>query len=439
MQKKAKSSYMNLPINVLLLTCTSKWLIEGILDKSYLEILGFGLAFGLQLLICIVGNKIRVNKKMLVVLIYLFSIVGNVVISGAQVSVVAKAFIQVFIFGFAMIMNVDKLDKDKLMGFIIKIGIFHSIMILIHFLLKEKFNSFYFPLLNPINFKYAQAYYRGGRFFGIHDSPHEVAGILTFAILSLIVGYINSDRKRTTKIALIVVLTFALLLIGKRGVLICGLISVILLLLVLYGSRKQWIRVIGIMLLVLVAYFGLSYYIMLHASNPLFYRLARLLNSVSDGSILQFSRFKLYERAIALWKNNPWLGIGWRQFKNQSVGIHDALAHEVNLDYLQWLCELGIIGFTLNVIFVVTMLIRTIHLCKFGLRSIADKDKRDITMFAIGVQFFTILYAFFEVPFYDIYFISIYAISCAAIVAASRWTQVEDGLMKGTYSMERWG
>ena len=423
MQKPAKPLLNNLPVNIFLITCTSRWLIEGILEKSYLEILGFGLALVLQLIICHTGMKLKLNKKILVVLIYLFSIVSNVLIKSLSTSIIGKAFLQVLIFTFAMIWNIEKIDKLKFLNLFIKLGLFHSILILLHYSLKDKFNALYFPLLNPIDRSYAQAYYRGGRYFGIHDSPHEVAGIVLFAIIVLFIDYIINDKKKTYKLVLIAICTFALLLTGKRGVLVCGIVTIILIVLVLYGSKKQWIRSIVIMLVATMAYFGVRYYIMLHATNPLFFRFARLLNSISDGSIFTINRFKLYSRAVDLWRKNPIMGIGWRKFKIQSIGIHDSLAHEVNLDYLQWLCELGIFGFILNIIFVGIMLMRTIHICRSDFRNIVNKDIRMLTLFAIGIQFFTVLYAFFEIPFYDIYFISIYALSCSVIVAAPKWAR----------------
>ena len=90
-------------------------------------------------------------------------------------------------------------------------------------------------------------------------------------------------------------------------------------------------------------------------------------------------------------------------------------AHEVNCDYLQWLCETGIVGFIIFIIPVLVTLYRTIYILRKLLKRIVSSEELWTVLLACYIQLFTYLYAFVEIPFYDIVLFTMYVISTIVI------------------------
>lgn len=117
-------------------------------------------------------------------------------------------------------------------------------------------------------------------------------------------------------------------------------------------------------------------------------------------------------------------GVGWFQFNGYTVSRFGyPKTHSVNLDYLQFLCETGIVGFVFMMTPIIVMVRRTFIVCKNALKNIAEKSKLWTILFAVFVQLFTLMYAFIEVPFYTVMYFAIYIFSCMIINNAYK----EDG------------
>src|SRR5699024_9596492 len=153
--------------------------------------------------------------------------------------------------------------------------IFHAVLVFVHLLLGERFNSLYFPLLPEEVQIVSRSYFRQGYYFGLLYSPHEVAGILSFTIVAHVLQMVVARRWRLKPILLCLFLAIPLFLTGKKGVLGCALIAGLLAVFILYGSKRQWKRLFGVLIVVAVALVAGVVYILNHPENPMFYRFAQ--------------------------------------------------------------------------------------------------------------------------------------------------------------------
>ena len=408
-------SLRNIPIVVFLLLITNKWLFEGIIYQPFCEvvILLMGLTYGA------LKNAIRIQKASMIWLLYCFSILLNVLISGSSLSVWGRALIMVCITIYAVMYGPQKYNFQIFTKWLIRISVFHAIMVIVHCILGEKFNSAYFPHLPAALQEVSESYFRKGYRFGILYAPHEVAGILSFAVVAIILSLFVYKRKNVNQIFCVIFLMLPIFLSAKKGVVIISFVMLFFAIMILYGSKKQWKRVFKVLIIGIMILAGGAIYIFTHQDTLLFARFAQFFTGLSTGQAIDSGRGPLYAYAITDWMNNKMFGIGWGQFTGKTVSMYGyATGHQVNFDYLQWLCEMGIVGFVLNLIPVLTTLYQTVYISKNVLRKIKDNTEKLQVLFAIFVQFFTLIYAFIEVPFYDIYFFGMYMISSVIINVA---------------------
>ena len=176
------------------------------------------------------------------------------------------------------------------------------------------------------------------------------------------------------------------------------------------------------MLFLLCLLVGIVVFIVISLNNPevaIFNRFNQLFQQVASGETLGSGRLQLYNAAIAEWQESKWFGIGWRAFNAMTTTKFGfTRAHEVNCDYLQWLCETGIIGFVLGIIPVAIMAYRSTYVGRKLLRRFKNKTEQWILLFSVFIQMFTVIYAFVEIPFFDIVYSAIYVLSCVIINSA---------------------
>ncbi len=402
----------DLPIVILLLICTNKWVFEGILDMTIVE--AFFLAVGLA--IAIVRKKASIPKASLIWLLYCGSIILSVSMHEQSASVWGRASLMIVIVFYAVFYSPWDFSFRNALRLLTYIAIFHAALVFVHLLLGERFNSLYFPMLPEEVQIVSRSYFRQGYYFGLLYSPHEVAGILSFAIVAQVLQMVVARRWRVKPVMLCLFLAVPLFLTGKKGVLACAMIAALLAVFILYGSKKQWKRLFGVLIVVIVALVAGVAYILNHPENPMFYRFAQFFMGLGAGEVSDSGRGQLYAYALAQWETNRMFGIGWGQFSPRTVSLFGyTTGHQVNLDYLQWLCEMGVVGFVVNMIPVIITVYQTVFVSRRVLKKMRRNGEKWILLFAVFVQIFTLIYAFVEVPFYDIYFFAMYMLSCMVI------------------------
>ncbi len=414
LQRIKKREYKNLPIYILMLTCTSKWFIEGVVDQTILTVLFLGLGLGLLVL----KKGIQIQRPSAIWLIYCFSIMLSVLISGGGFNVWGRALIYVLIVLYAVLAGYEDFDLGKAVKLLIGLSLFYAFFIFIQYLFTEGFNDLYFPLLSDTTGQRAELYSRRGYYFGLHTSPHEVAGILAFAIAALLfrILLIGKEKKSLKLLVPVIALVVALFLTGKKGVLLAFAGAFVVTAVIMYGSKKQWKKAliaVGMSVLILIVALVI---IRSAPDNALFYRLNQFIDQLLSGQAVGSDRMRLYQHAINAWKDNKLFGIGWYQFVALSTTEFGySAAHQVNLDYLQWLCETGIVGVILNLIPLLVTFCQALIVGVKALSNIKEQTKKWTVLFAIFIQIFTVAYAFVEIPFYDVYFFGVYMLSCMIV------------------------
>ena len=412
---RLKLDIRTLALQILLVTVCLKWLIEGILDRTILEavLLIFGLSFAF------LKKGLHINRLALPWALYIVNIVLSLLISKAESNLWGRAIITILITTYVFFVDCPVIRYRRILRTLVVFGCITGVLVGIHYLLGDTFRRLYFPLLSETAREMAEMYARSGYYFGFLYNPHEPAGLIVFAIAGFVVWKMVSKSRKWRHLIISVVLMVPLLLTGKRAIFAIMLLTLTITILMLYGSRKQWIRGMLFLLCLLV---GIVVFIVISLNNPevaIFNRFNQLFQQVASGETLGSGRLQLYNAAIAEWQESKWFGIGWRAFNAMTTTKFGfTRAHEVNCDYLQWLCETGIIGFVLSIIPVAIMAYRSTYVGRKLLRRFKNKTEQWILLFSVFIQMFTVIYAFVEIPFFDIVYSAIYVLSCVIINSA---------------------
>lgn len=401
-----------IPFYILLITCSLKWLFEGILGRPYLEV--FTLMIGLLYLIYKTG--FRIKKGSLIWLLYIFNLLFSVLFHNPTIGRIGRVAVMIEITCFVFFGNLIEKKYFDIYRFLMKIAYLYAAIEMLQFLLKNGFNNIYFPMLIDAYRYVAKHYYNQGYYFGLIFNPHEISSLIAITIVALTLWQLANRKKNILSIVLSILLLVPLLLTQKKGVIFLSFVAFFFVVCVLYASRKQWIKIVAFIGIVGIGALALYIYISNNNDNILFYRFIQFVNKINAKQSVDSGRAVLQQFAIVEFKQHKWFGIGWRMFNSMTTTSfgYDS-GHEVNMDYLQWLCETGLVGFTMNMIPVLVTLYRTIYVCRKYVKTIVDVKEKWSVLVAVFSQFFTLMYAFIEIPFYDILVFTLFIISCMVI------------------------
>lgn len=416
---KEKTGLKNLqkimPYYLLVLTACSKWLLEGILGTPLVELVILGFA----LFLYIATGRSRVQKISLVWLLYIFNIFFSVIFHDPSIGKIGRVCVMVCITLFLILENYNMSYYVKIYELIIKLAFCYGFFVFLQFILKDKFNQIYFPSLISVYNFVANHYFRQGYYFGLMFNPHEICYLLAISCVALIFIQMLGERKSFWKTIGCIILFFLMLLTQKKGVIFLSFLSFLLVVCIMYASKKQWGKIIEFTVVIVLLLLIFIRYIQTHTDNVLFYRVIQFIMKLQNNQNFDSGRGALQQFAIYEFNNHKWFGIGWKNFNSLTTNYFGYKSgHEVNCDYLQWLCETGIVGFFMNITPVIVMIYRTIRVCKNYVKYEKNVKIKWIVLIAIFSQFFTVTYAFIEIPFYDILIFTFYIISCIVINAA---------------------
>lgn len=392
-----------------------KWLVEGILDKSIIEAM-------LCLLLCaflLVDQQWKIKRVGIIWVPFIFNIVLSLTIHDSSFGIWGRGAITVGTACFAFLIDIPVERYKNVFKLLVTIGIITAILVMFQYFAGGFFDKVYYPMLSEKARQTFSLYKRKGYYFGLLYNPHEPAGLITFGIAGLILWKYASRSKGYFIYLISLLMAIPLLLTGKKGVLFIAVIALGIMIMVLHGSRKQWMKALKFLAAIFVVAALLVYLSLKHPEIAIFNRFRRFLLGLIAGDSIDSGRYSLYQMALSEWRGHELFGIGWRHFNALTVEKYGMTQyHEVNCDYLQWLCETGIIGFILSIIPVGTMLYRSIFVCRKLIRRAKSQIETWVLLFAGLIQIFTFMYAFVEIPFFDIIFFAVYICSCIVIDSA---------------------
>ena len=232
-------------------------------------------------------------------------------------------------------------------------------------------------------------------------------------ILVASLGYCAFFKKEKWRFAVCAVLLATLFITGKKSQPALALLGVAVVVFMLLKKRKHRLIIAGSIVggcVLVLAMFPLWKHL------PVLSRIAEFVEGVFSGRDLNGltnGRIRMYERAIQLWTENIWLGIGWVNFRRMgwipsNPDTHWFKYFDVHNCYLQLLCETGIIGFTL---FMALLVWACVALVKNFL-----KNKKDEKMhFAIYYFVFFVCYALVEPSLYTDSYLMLFFMAIAYI------------------------
>ena len=220
----------------------------------------------------------------------------------------------------------------------------------------------------------------------------------TSYFLSTAFGALFCFRKSIYKrwfVPIAIMLIFGMFLTGKRGPSIFLLISIMILYFYESRKRERFVRVLQVALIIIAAYFVL-FMLARFTDNP---GINRVFESVQEfvftRNIEDTGRDQLRNQALAYFSDNMLFGIGWTNFKNLFM-LRNTHVHNI---YIQLLCETGIVGFSIFVIFFAKSIVATLKKIKAASRETYEYSWLMLSLF---MQIYFLLYGMSGNPLYDI-------------------------------------
>ncbi len=141
-------------------------------------------------------------------------------------------------------------------------------------------------------------------------------------------------------------------------------------------------------------------------------------NSEITADEVSSGRMALWRKAYSLFLERPLTGIGWEQFMNNNTYEHD-----VHNTYLQWLCEVGIIGFILLAVPMFTIcIIIFLQTLRFMKNDKVSDTARLLNYVSISMQAFYLFVNLIDPAYYHLNFFCFYALS---LIFAETATKLE--------------
>lgn len=411
-----KTDNSNMPLIMLFITVTFKWLFEGVFGQVIIELFFLAAIVFFLIVKKTSGGIMRISRPSMVWLLYILNIAVSVLTHNPTLGVIVRASIIILIASFVFFIDSEPIKYKDVVRCLILISAFYGVFVLLQFLIGKNFNNFYFRFTEPFYSDLGNFYFNKGYCFGLIVNVHEIAGLTAFSSIALILWMVIY-RKWNIRIAVLAAFfVFALLLTQKKGVIILAVIVLVFTLLIQFGSKKQWHRVLLLFFILIAAGLIIWNYVLPNTDLAFFRRFQELIENIANGDNIDSGRTPLYDIAISEWQDHKLFGVGWRHFNGLTTSVYGYdFGHEVNRDYLQWLCETGIVGLILNLIPVIVTLYRTIYICRHSIRKIRNTDIQWVVLFAVFIQLFIVVYAWIEIPFYDIIWFSMYIFSCIVI------------------------
>lgn len=246
-----------------------------------------------------------------------------------------------YILSFSILIFANELNYERIFKYIYIGAIFIALSVLLQFLLPGIFDSIA-KIVMPNNV-YTSVINR--------NSTGYVTGLtreVSYAALFLFVGFLYAIFIKKDKMLGILWLCI-LFLTGKKAQPIFAIIAVCI---VFYLQTKNIKKHLKILCTIIAGVFAIVISFPAWSKISFLERLVTFIENIKNGSDiigLTSGRTVIYERAIDLWKQNKWIGIGWENFRN--IGAYGRSEYttwfnhfDVHNCYLQILCETGITG-----------------------------------------------------------------------------------------------
>ena len=240
-----------------------------------------------------------------------------------------------------------------------------------------------------------------------------------FLAVGILLSFCRMRLKNTTANKLVFALMIiAMMMSGKRAHFLFSFFAVFIYYYCLQRRKggnaiSRWFRVAGIVLTVAVVLLIVMQYI------PALSAVLQRLRLSDTGGDISNGRFMLWRIAINSIRSHPLRGIGWKTYANSLSWMYStARTFDTHNVYLQLLCETGIIGFAVYMIWFVALYRLTFRVlvdAKLKLTRAAEQALG----FSMCFQTFFLLYCFTGNPLYEKIMFFPYFLSCGIALWAN--------------------
>lgn len=260
-----------------------------------------------------------------------------------------------------------------------------------------------------------------GRLSGLayHFSPNAFY-VMNGALVLLSDLLVNRNKElRKLKYTILFFLIITMFAIGKRGHILFFALTILFVSLLLTPNFAKKVTKSLKYIVVAVIFTIISYYVFPDARR-IFKRVFQYLGS-NDLNYISSGRIFLYRTAFQLFRSNMFLGA-----KIGSFAVSTLLKYNgVHNDYLQFLCETGIIGFFVFTIGNAFMFKRAVKM----LKALNNCDAsliwlKKIIMYCVMIQCFVFAYSFTGLPHFDYEINGIYILTCMVPYGVQKYINI---------------
>lgn len=255
-------------------------------------------------------------------------------------------------------------------------------------------------------------YFNEGFISGLSDHYSRNAYFFVLGCSVYVSRLFSTSDYNKIDIAMSLLSIIMIMYIGKRGHLLFLVLSIAYVgIIIKNGVREKlfWLLKNGVLCLVVI--------VTLLALVPnLLFALERFNYQLSSGDI-STGRFELWSKAWDYFLQKPLIGWGYGFFSTTEKNYYlDSFFAGVHNDYLQWLCELGVLGLCINIIPATCVYYITHRIIKEMFRpNIVDKNlvARAFISWSLIIQTFVLIYSLTGLPHFDFEINIIYYIAMA--------------------------
>ena len=284
-----------------------------------------------------------------------------------------------------------------------------------------------YPFLPEGVREYAQQLINDGYGIPIGGSIIFADYVMAMAIVSMVSSLIVKLQNRPLKIlkyiTIVLLLFCGIMLEGRRSELLCILSTVCVMFVLSIDfrlgkeTRKKFslVGLVGILSLFVILLLGTQGYL-----DRFVRTVEQIVLSVTSGAKVDITsgRIRRWRRAWELFQEAPFMGIGWGRYANYAFGdfreiaattpINDKYVHN---DYLNILCETGIIGFLGIIVPLLYIFITTYRQNRRLQRYRCHQNILILNFISLGIQMFFGFLSFLDPSFYKFYFWFFYTVA----------------------------
>lgn len=303
---------------------------------------------------------------------------------------------------------------DTAIRMILIMGIFHAFWTIACYLSSDIYYNIVYPVVNSISQWSLSAMYNKGFMTGFNYTNSQDAIYLTSALIVCVCMLFFNDssiqikKSKWIRIVLLIAIAGSLLLTGKRGPIVWFSVAFIITYWIYNCDRSlgRLFKIVSIVVLVIAVVYVASFMV-----SGLLNFVYRFIEMSEQGNITTH-RTELWGMGWQGFLDAPVFGHGWFWFKyHNSYGI----TYHVHNCYIQWLCELGIVGAVPWFAFVISNMSHTIKMIRaIKLKNYDNYNGRMLKHLAFSLlyQWYFLIYSFAATSFYEPECLLPYIFSC---------------------------